>query len=313
MTREHEHGANAFAVCPGTRPAMHTALVSAVESGGGELVSIAEAEAMIWDDPAAADAFPDFISRAPNVKWVQLPWAGIEPFAPHLDNDHIWTSGKDVYSRPVAEWIITALLSSFRHFHDFARATSWPTQVGQNLSGASLTVVGAGGITRALLELLEPWNCRVTVVRRTSQPVPGAVATTTADHLVEAVADADAVVVALALTEESHGIINAQIFDAMKPESWLLNVARGGHVVVPDLLAALRSHSIAGAVLDVTDPEPLPDGHPLWAEPNCIITPHVGNTPLMGLPLIAQRVAVNTHNWISGQPLVGLVDVDAGY
>ncbi len=313
MTGERVGAANAFAVCPDTRPEMRDALEAAVKDSGGHLVPLADARAMIWADPAAAGAFPEYISRAPNVEWVQLPWAGIEPFARHLDHAHVWTSGKDVYSRPVAEWIITALLSSFRHFHEFARATTWPAQVGRNLSGASLTVLGAGGITRSLLELLEPWDCRVTVVRRTSEPMAGAHFTTTADRLTEAVADADAVVVALALTDQTRGIINAQTFRAMRSDAWLINVARGGHVVVPDLLDALQADEIAGAVLDVTDPEPLPDGHPLWAHSNCIITPHVGNTPLMGLPLIAARVAANVSNWINGRPLVGVVDVDAGY
>jgi len=313
VTAPESDRGNAFAVGPGTRPEMHAALVSAIRSVGGALVPIERAEVLIWDDPGAAEVFGDYLAGGPGVRWVQLPWAGIEAFLPHLDHEHIWTSGKDVYSRPVAEWIVAALLTAFRDFHEFARARSWPPQSGHNLLGSSLTVLGAGGITRALLELLEPWGCHVTVVRRSSEPLAGAEATLSTDRLHEAVADADAVVVALALTDDTRGIVDAGVLDAMRPDAWLVNVARGGHVVSPDLVEALRSGSIAGAFLDVTDPEPLPDDHPLWALDNCVITPHVGNTPRMGLPLLAHRVATNARNWIDGRPLVGVVDVDTGY
>ncbi len=313
MTTAERNRGNAFAVGPGTHPEMHAALESAVRSAGGAVVPIEQAEVLIWDDPGAAGIFGDYLAGGPGVKWVQLPWAGIETFLPHLDHEHIWTSGKDVYSRPVAEWIIAALLSAFRDFHKFSRARSWPSQSGRNLLGSSLTVLGAGGITRALLGLLEPWGCHVTVVRRNGEPVVGAEATLSTDLLHEAVADVDAVIVALALTDDTRGIINTEVFDAMRDDAWLVNVARGAHVVSHDLVEALRSGSIAGAFLDVTDPEPLPDAHPLWALENCIITPHVGNTPRMGLPLLAGRVATNARNWIDGRPLIGVVDVDRGY
>ncbi|HCB37040.1 MAG TPA: hydroxyacid dehydrogenase, partial [Acidimicrobiaceae bacterium] len=85
------------------------------------------------------------------------------------------------------------------------------------------------------------------------------------------------------------------------------------HVVTDDLVAALRAGEIGGAALDVTDPEPLPDGHPLWDLPGCIITPHVANTPEMGLPLLAERVRRNVELRVAGRPLIGPVDLAAGY
>ena len=92
-----------------------------------------------------------------------------------------------------------------------------------------------------------------------------------------------------------------------------MNVARGGHVVTGDLVEALRTGSIGGAALDVTDPEPLPDGHPLWSLPNCIITPHVANTSAMLRPRLAARIAENVRRRSLGEELLGVVDVDAGY
>jgi phosphoglycerate dehydrogenase-like enzyme len=302
-----------IAVEPSTRPAMHAVMVEAVKAAGGTVVPIEQARALIFADPAAADAFPNIIEAGPGVEWIQLPYAGIETFQHHLDHDHTWTCGKGVYAPPVAEWIMTALLTAFRHIPRYVRASSWPVQDGQNLLGAKLTILGGGGITESFMELIGPWGCDVTVVRRSTDPVPGAARTLTTDRLHEAIADADAVIIALALTDETRNIVDAKTLAAMRSDAWLCNVGRGGHVVTDDLVTALREGVIAGAVLDVTDPEPLPDGHPLWELDNCVITPHVGNTPEMGLPLIADRVRVNVGRWIAGDELIGPVDVGAGY
>jgi phosphoglycerate dehydrogenase-like enzyme len=291
---------------------MHDAFVAAVRAGGGEVVGLERARALVWADPARADAFPDVIAAAPDVEWVQLPYAGIEPFAHHLDDRFTWTCGKGVYAEPVAEHALALALAGMRGIVRYARATSWDAPVGHNLLDARVTIVGGGGICDALRALLAPFRCDVTVVRRRPVDVPGATVVTT-DRLVDAVADADLVVLALALTPETTGIVDAHVLRAMQPHAWLVNVARGGHVVTDDLVTALRDGVIGGAALDVTDPEPLPDGHPLWHLPNCIVTPHIGNTPEMGLPLIAARVRRNVARFAAGEPLEGLVDVALGY
>ena len=305
------------AVVPDTRPVMHEAFVGAVRDAGGEVVEsaadLAEARAMIWADPYAADRYPEMIAAAPSVEWVQLPYAGIEPFLDYLDERLTWTCAKGVYADPVAEWAMAALLMGLRDFHLFARADSWCAESGRNLLGARVTVLGGGGITRSLLRLLEPWDCDVTVVRRSDEPVEGAARTLTLDRVHEAVAAADAVVVALALTEETQHVVDGGLLASMGPQCWLVNVARGGHVDHDALGTALRSGTIAGAVLDVTDPEPLPDSSELWALPNCVITPHIGNTREMGLPLITNRVRENIRRWLSNEDLLGLVDVSLGY
>ena len=99
----------------------------------------------------------------------------------------------------------------------------------------------------------------------------------------------------------------------MERHAWLINVARGAHVVTDDLVVALRSRQIGGAGLDVTDPEPLPKGHALWGLPNCLITPHVGNTPEMAWPLLAERITTNVRRFAEGEELLGPVDVELGY
>ena len=302
-----------IAVSPKSRPAMYEALVEAVRSGGGQVVPVIEASALVWADPAEADAFPGAVADGRDLQWVQLPYAGIENFADQLDPTLLWTCGKGVYADPVAEHVIALTLAGFRDLHTASRATSWPEQVGRNLLGATVTVIGGGGITESLLRLLEPWKATVTVVRRSNVPLPGAAKTVTTDRMFDALAGADVVVLAAAVTEETLGMANADFFDAMDDDAWLVNVGRGALVVTDDLVDALRSDTIRGAALDVTDPEPLPDGHPLWDEPDCIITPHVANTPEMGLPLLAARVRQNVERWIAGDELVGAVDVHAGY
>ena len=305
------------AVAPDTRPVMHDAFVTAVLAAGGEVAvsaaELAEAGALVWADPYANHLYPEVIASLPAVEWVQLPYAGIEPFLDHLDTRLVWTCAKGVYADPVAEWVMAALLMGLRDFHLFAAAKSWCAETGRNLLGARITVLGGGGITRSLLRMLEPWGCEVTVVRRSDEPVVGAARTLTLARVHEAVAGADAVVVALALTEETQHVVDAALLESMGPQCWLVNVARGGHVDHDALGAALRSGVIAGAVLDVTDPEPLPDSSELWGLPNCVITPHIGNTREMGLPLITGRVRENVRRWLAGEDLLGLVDIALGY
>jgi hypothetical protein len=107
--------------------------------------------------------------------------------------------------------------------------------------------------------------------------------------------------------------VDAAALHAMEEHAWLVNVGRGGHVVTDDLVAALRDGTIAGAGLDVTHPEPLPDGHPLWELPNCIITPHTANTLDMVVPQLTERIRENVRRFGAGEPLVGLVDPELGY
>lgn len=289
---------------------------AAVEAAGAELVGPDDAEVLIFLAPDDTDGLTRALKEAPKAKWVQLPWAGIEAFvdAGVLDPTRIWTCGKGVYAEPVAEHALALALAGLRDLPQRIRATTWEKQGGVSLYDGAATIVGGGGITECLLDLLAPMRTDVTVVRRdVTSPLPGAARVVGPDALHEALATADAVFLALALTHETRGVIDAAALRAMRPHGWLVNVARGAHVVTDDLVTALTEGWIGGAGLDVTDPEPLPDGHPLWDLPNCIITPHTANSLEMGLPLLAKRVTDNLRRYADGLPLVGLVDLDAGY
>jgi len=282
-------------------------------AGGGHVVEPDDAEALIWTDPRDVDGLEAMLDAAPQVEWVQLPYAGVEEFVDLVDDRRVWTCGKGVYSEPVAELALALALAGMRGLGGYFAADAWSGPVGRSLHGARVTVLGGGGITESLLQLLRPFDCHVTVVRNRVQEMDGADDVLEADRYVDALPGADLVVLALALTPDTEGIIGRGELESMERHAWLVNVARGRHVVTDDLVWALQNDAIGGAALDVTDPEPLPAGHPLWGLGNCLITPHVGNTPEMGRPLLAQRISSNVKRFGHDEPLLGPIDPDLGY
>ena len=291
------------------------ALAEAVERGGGTVSAPGEASALVWAEPAKASQIGDMVDANAGIEWVQLPYAGIEPVVgivtarPGIE----WYCGKGVYAEPVAEHALMLALAGMRGMAAYARAQRWEAPEGRNLLGASVTILGGGGITHSLLRLLAPFGGNVTVVRNRPQAMDGATQVVGQDELAGALPGTDVLVLALALTPDTAGIIGASELVALPDHSWIVNVARGGHIITDDLVTALQAGQIGGAALDVTDPEPLPDGHPLWALPNCLITPHIANTPEMGLVLLADRVAENVARKIADEPLIGPVYLDLGY
>jgi phosphoglycerate dehydrogenase-like enzyme len=288
-------------------------MADAITAGGGHLVPLADAEALVWAAPRDPEALRVALVENPDLAWVQLPFAGIETFVDLVDDDRVWTCGKGVYAEPVAELALSLALAGLRHVNQYARATEWSRPHGRNLKGCNVTVLGGGGITEELLRLLQPFDCRVTVVRNRVKDMEGADEVLEPDRYVDALADADVVFLALALTPETEGMISRSELEQMRPDAWIVNVARGRHIVTDDLVWALQEGVIGGAALDVTDPEPLPAGHPLWSLPNCIITPHVGNTPEMAVPLLGDRISTNVRHFANGEPLIGPIHVELGY
>ena len=288
-------------------------VAEAITGAGGELVEPGQAEALVWTDPTDAAGLSELLAGLPDVRWVQLPFAGVDRFAGLFADGRTWTSTKGAYSEPVAEHALALGLAGLRRLTVRARARAWGEQAGLRLARSRVTVVGGGGITEAFLRLVEPFAVRATVVRRHVAPVAGAAEVLGPERLHEALAGARLVVLALALTPETTGIIGAAELDCMESDAWLVNVARGAHVVTDDLVAALRAGAIGGAALDVTDPEPLPAGHPLWDLDNCLVTPHTANTWEMAEPLFAARVGTNVDRYQREEPLLGLVDPELGY
>ena len=285
----------------------------AVIAGGGHIVEPADASAIVWTAARDASGLREILDAHGHLEWVQVPFAGIENFVPILDDDRIWTCGKGVYAEPVAEHALALALAGMRHVATYSRAALWTGPAGRNLLGAAVTIVGGGGITESLVRLLTPFKCNITVVRRTVENIDGVDTVVGQENLVDALVGADVVFLALSLTPETVGLIGKPELEVMEPHAWIINVARGGHIVTDDLVWALENNVIGGAGLDVTAPEPLPENHPLWSLANCIITPHVGNTPEMAVPLLSARITENVKRFINDEDLIGLVDVRNGY
>jgi phosphoglycerate dehydrogenase-like enzyme len=294
-----------------TQPAQ---FVAAIESAGAKVAALsADVKGLVWTDYHRPDLLRQVLSENPQLTWVQLPFAGVDAFVDILDAPPTFTCAKGSYSQPVAEHALALMLALGRTIPERVRATSWGEKFAVSLYESKVLIVGGGGITAQLLRLLEPFGCSVTVVRNSKNAMPGATVTTGLDKLDEHLAEADFVVVAAALTPLTEGLFDSNRFTKMKSTAYFVNIARGKHVVTEDLAKALVSGQIAAAALDVTDPEPLPDGHPLWNLSNCLITPHTADTPDQVTRLLAQRIAANVKAFCAGGVMVGLVDKTLGY
>jgi len=301
-------------------PAASALFVDAARAGGAQITPLdQQTRGLIWLSERRADELGSILAQYPGIGWVQLPWAGVDGFSSVLPrfaggNGPVFTSAKGAYSEPVAEHALALLHAVMREFAPKARAAQWAQQrTGRSLYGATVVIVGAGGIAAELLRLLAPWRVCVTVVRRSSQPMPGADRTVTAAALGEVLPHADAVILAAASTRESRHLIGAKELALLPAHAALVNIARGALIDTDALTVALREKRLLGAGLDVTDPEPLPRDHPLWREERCLITSHSADTPEMTAPLLAARITANVRGFLGDGRFVGLVDPAEGY
>ncbi|MEY3662930.1 MAG: hypothetical protein RI919_446 [Actinomycetota bacterium] len=295
-------------------PTQPDQFIDAIESAGAELSPLSpDVKGLVWTDYHRPDLLREVLSKNPQLTWVQLPFAGVDAFVDILDAPPTFTCAKGSYSQPVAEHALALMLALGRTIPERVRATSWGEKFAVSLYESKVLIVGGGGITAELLRLLAPFACPVTVVRNSGEPMPGASLTIGLEELDDHLPDADFVVVAAALTPQTEGLFDAHRFALMKPTAYLVNIARGKHVVTRDLIEALTNGQIAAAALDVTDPEPLPDGHPLWNLSNCLITPHTADTPAQVTRMLADRILVNVKAFCTGGEMVGLVDKKLGY
>lgn len=289
------------------------AFVEAVERGGGTVVpEPEEAEAIVWIG-SDKTKLPGMLH--PGVRWVQLPSAGVESWIEQglIDTERVYTSAAGAYAETVAEHALALILAGARRMHESARATSWEVGGGRSLAGSTVVILGAGSIGRALIRMLEPFGMRTLAVTRSGREVPGATASYSAGQIEELWPEGDFFVLAAPSTGDTEKMIGARELDAMKSDAWVINVARGSLVDTNALVEALSEGRIEGAALDVTDPEPLPDGHPLWTEPRALITSHTANPPDALARALAERIEENVARFKGGEDLIAVVDVEAGY
>ena len=229
--------------------------------------------AVLW---LANAATRDALLAVPGLKWVLTLTAGIDHVQGRLPAGVRLYNAHRLHDRAVAVHVVAGMLAAGRGLHRFRdaqregewRRTSIPESGLSTLDGQKVVIWGYGHIGRLVGELLTPFGARVYGLTSRTEP----------DLVDYRLAEADWVVLLLPSTERTRGIVNAERLAALKPGAWLSNQGRGDLIVTGDLLASLDTGHLGGAVLDVTDPEPLPAGHPLWARENVVITPHVAST-----------------------------------
>ena len=178
----------------------------------------------------------------------------------------------------------------------------------------TLLVVGLGGIGTQVAKRGHGLGMHVIATRNSRREGPDYVDYVgLSDELYELAARADVVINTVPLTDQTRGMFDAGFFDVMKSNAFFITVGRGGSTVTDDLMAALQSGAIAGAGLDVTDPEPLPEGHPLWTMPRVIISPHTAGRSDKGRDRLYLMVKENLRRYVAGEPMLSVVDIERGY
>lgn len=288
-------------------------LEEAVRRGGGTPAALADAEAVVLSDldPSA------WLGIGPNdhVRWVQILSAGVERWfeLDAIDDRRVWTSAAGAYAHAVAEHALVLILGLRRRLVECIRVTDWSGPDGTLVEGSTTLIVGCGAIGRALIPMLNALGSDVIAVTRTGAPVIGATKTYATDELPQLWSQADAVVLAAPATDRTAHLVDGAALSSMREDAIIVNVGRGSLIDTEALVNALKAGEIAGAGLDVTSPEPLPKGHPLWSMPNVIVTPHVANPPSTLRVRLAGRVEENVRRYVAGESLLAAVDLEARY
>jgi phosphoglycerate dehydrogenase-like enzyme len=281
---------------------------------GGEVVPLSkDVKGLIWLDYSNPQALADLLDTNPQIEWVQLPFAGVDAFSEIIKRPIRFTSAKGSYREPVAEHALALALSMMRIIPERITTKTWGRQFADSLYDSNVLIFGGGGITEELIKLLTPFRANITVIRKRAGALIGASQTLGFDQLDQQLPKNDLIILAAALTAETKALFDAKKFALMKPTSYLVNIARGPMVKTDDLVDALNTGTIAGAAVDVTDPEPLPDGHPLWSAKNVIITPHSADTRKQVVRLFSDRIRENVAAFGAGTGWVGEVDPALGY
>lgn len=271
----------------------------------------------MWDffSSALREAWPS----ADVLEWIHIAAAGVDSLVfPELaDSDVVVTNARGIFDRPIAEYVLGAVLAHAKQTHhsaDLQRDHVWQHRETRSVRGAVAAIVGTGAIGRECARLLSAVGMQVRGVGRTARTGDvdfGEVCASTdlADH----VGDVDYLVVVAPLTDQTRGLVDERVLAALPARAHLINVGRGESVVTSDLIAALIEGELDGASLDVVDPEPLPGDSPLWALPGVRITPHMSGDVAGWRDALALQFADNADRWLRGDALHNVVNTRLGY
>jgi phosphoglycerate dehydrogenase-like enzyme len=268
---------------------------------------------------------PEQFRLGKKLRWVHSPAAAVHLLmSPELvASDVVVTNARDVHGPVVAEHALALMLAlakrlpsamRYQQRHTWAQTELWSEKPSpREIAGATLAVVGLGSIGREVARRASALGLRVLAVREHREKGAESAEVFGPDDLDRVLAQADFVVLAAPLTPQTEGLINAARLAAMKRDAYLINVSRGPLVDEAALVEALRSGRIAGAALDVFEPEPLPADSPLWDVENLLITPHTAAVTERLWERHYDLLAENLRRYLAGEPLLGLVDKHRGY
>lgn len=267
---------------------------------------------------------PEVVAAGKSIRWIQLVTAGVENCVsiPGVrDRDILVTNMQRIGGPIIAEHVMGMVLAFTRGIDIYVsaqpraewRRTTPPGRMSV-IDGKTMLVVGLGGIGSEVAKRAHALGMKVVATRASGRTGPDFVSYVgLPDELPKLASEADFVVNTAPLTPQTTGIFDAAFFAKMKPSAYFINIARGRSVVTSALVEALNSKKIAGAGLDVTDPEPLPPDHPLWKAANVIITPHVANDSDLGYDAQIKVVQENLRRYLAGERMLSVVDVQKGY
>ena len=273
--------------------------------------------ALRWGLDAAA--FGGLLARAPRLRWLHSPGAGVEgwPLAEIADRGITLTNAAGVYAIPIAEWVLTRMLEIVKRTEEVRagqRERRWVTGLGVGeLYGKTLLLLGSGGIAQQVIIRAAAFGMQILVANRSGRPVELADRTVSGDAWRSLLGEADFVVSTLPLTPETTALIGATELAQLPSTAWVINVGRGGTIDQDALFGALAEHRIGGAALDVFATEPLPPESPAWALDNLIVSPHMSGDSDASRRRSLELFADNALRFAANEPLRNVVDLSAGY
>jgi phosphoglycerate dehydrogenase-like enzyme len=279
-------------------------MVADVWTGDDQLPDSAdEVEVVVLPFGVPASRMP-VLAKLPRLRLIQLMSAGAENVIPFVPPGVTLCNARGVHDPAVAEWVLAVILAQVRQLPRFLaaqRAGTWDPVRSDPLGGQTVLIVGYGSIGEAVERMLDPFGVTVKRIARRARPGVASL-----DELPALLPDADIVILLVPITPATTGLVDAPFLSRMHDHALLVNAACGPVVDTGALLAELRSGRLRAA-LDVTDPEPLPDGHPLWSAPGLLLTPHVAGAMSTDQPRVMAVVAEQLARYAAGEPLLNIV------